>query len=171
MKNYLVKVRTLSECVDCNKKGLGFIPGFEFLGSVFGQPVIDFLANLFGLGRKRLTSQDWLNIIPGNGALTTQYRNFLASRIVYSDAQLQQNITDKTFNFLVESGRCPFTGYQYRDVPKVSPECLSKFSNDLKSEQGIFAGGFGTGGNMGIYLVGGLLLFFVLGSKKKRGTK
>jgi hypothetical protein len=42
-----------------------------------------FFPNIFGGTRRRLTDQDWLQLIPGNGLWTTRLRNYLKGIIKY----------------------------------------------------------------------------------------
>jgi hypothetical protein len=158
--------------------------GTALLGSLF--------PNLFGQNRKLLTTNDWIQLIPGSGYWTQKLRTFLAARIKY-DVDLG-NMQALTIDFVFENRSliCP-------DVPVSSqcwnnpgtglyvgqgscPECMTKFYAILKQETqtggmspvGQTPGGIGQTVNLNALIplaIAGVVLVAALKTKKRPKRK
>ena len=138
--------------------------------------------NLFGGGRKALTSSDWNNLLPGSGYWTSLLRSYLSKSIKYdSDIKNMEKFT----GYFVWDNRqtiCPETPsscFPY-DNPHLCPECMNKFFNLLKKESvtggnspvGQFPGGVGTLDLTTLLLFGaGIVAVIAVAKKKKRSNK
>lgn len=87
--------------------------------------------NIFGGSRKRLTAEDWNQLIPGNGFWTVQLRNYLATRIHY-DVDFQTNVQPFTIQFVADhkAGICPTFNTDNHNWTA----CYQKFLQMLKQE-------------------------------------
>lgn len=154
--------------------------GVGFLQSVF--------PNIFGGGRKRLNTSDWMQLIPGSGYWSNLYRGYMQSRIHY-DVDFTTWARNFTMDFIFDHKNqicpeVPFSCWQvigefsdpnggYQCTP-----CFTKFSQILQEES--YSGGSYPVGNvpgfqagfnftaMAPYLIGGLALVLLLNKKKKR---
>lgn len=145
--------------------------GVALLSSVF--------PNLFGGGRKRLTSQDWLQLFPGGGYWTTNLRNSLANSIHY-DSDLK-NIEKYTGYFVWENRsticpEVPSSCFPY-DNPHLCPDCMNKFFTLINKEKttggqspvGSYPGGWGSINYEQVIVYGGIaVLAIALLTKKKK---
>lgn len=170
----LFEIQTLSECQTPRLKDYVRLsdPVTIITGGV--AVLTQLFPNLFGGGRKRLTSQDWLNMFPGNGYWTTKLRDYLNSKIHY-DADLG-NITEFTRYFVYENRFTLYPGYTPGDFEKAFQE----FSNKLRQEA--VSGGSQPVGNFPIIggtvdwqtlllYGGGALLLITLLNKKRKSKK
>lgn len=129
--------------------------------------------NLFGGGRRVLTTQDWTQMFPGNGAWTVRLRNYLANTIHY-DADLT-NISPFTRNFVFDN-KVALCGV---GVP--FNNCFQTFLQIIEQEK--FSGGtFPVGQIPGIagafnyqaflpWVIGGLALVLVVRAGGRRRRK
>lgn len=157
--------------------------------SVLGDPISDILGgslgilstifpNIFGGTRKALTSDYWLQILPGAGYWTTQLRNYLSSRIHY-DVDYIKNALPFTKDFVYLNPQiCGRSGWQ----PGMDTEfmtCYSKLLQMLADERntggtspiGITPGGYGGGIDYQTLVplgIGAFILVLLMKSKKKK---
>lgn len=127
--------------------------------------------NIFGGGRKRLTNEDWLQLIPGAGYWSTRLREYLKTRIHY-DVDFQRNVL-------------PFSQqFAYDNRNAICSNCNDEqryqtFLNLLKQESqtggtspiGITPGGVGLTVDYSTLIpiaVIGLGLVFIMKTKKKK---
>lgn len=124
--------------------------------------------SLFGGGRRKLTSADWIMMFPGSGAWTVRLRNRLSETIHY-DSDLQ-NIEPFT-RYFVDDNKLAICG------PGVSfNECYSIFLGIIEQEKftgGKFPIGVVPGLTRGLdyasilpFAIGGIILVFLLRKKK-----
>ena len=169
-KNGLFDIATLSDCVGCGEvydhaeynnlsDPIAIITGgVAILQSIF--------PNLFGGGRRELTSADWLMMFPGNGFWTVKLRNYLATRIHY-DADLE-NIQPFTGVFVSEN-RAALQGSN-------QTERMQYFLSVIAQEK-VSGGALPVGQIPGLpgtfnyqamlpFLIGGIVLIMVLKKKK-----
>lgn len=146
--------------------------------------------NIFGGGRKRLSNEDWLTLIPGAGYWTTQLREYLKTRIHY-DVDFTTNVQPFTVQFVADNNAviCPKT-YTFQNPPGNNPggggtsgwtPCLTAFYSILNKEKstggnspvGITPGGYGLTTDWSSLIplaIGGLVLVALMKSPK-RGKK
>jgi hypothetical protein len=137
--------------------------------------------NIFGGARHRLTDSDWLQLIPGNGIVTNALRNYLKTRIHYSE-DLQKIDPGSGFPNLEAFTRyyaghfvntwCP-DGSCQGNPPEV---LMPKFYDILRRESigqspigtipGFFPGGSTDWGTVAI--IGGLVVLFLALNKGKK---
>ena len=182
----LFKIVTLSDCLNCNENiNLGQPSSFHSYGQSLQQgggmdPVTiitgglaivqQFFPNLFGGGRKKLTSADWNQLIPGNGSWTVRLRNRLAETINY-DSDLG-NIELYTRYFVIDNKN------QICGAGVSDSECYKTFLGILKQET--FSGGSSPVGNVPGYFgtidyqslipyaIGAVALVYILKNKKRK---
>lgn len=168
MNNRKFEILTLSDCVGCESTYSNLGDPVSII--VGGVAVIQGLfPNIFGGGRRELTSADWTQMFPGAGAWTVRLRNYLA-RTIHYDSDLG-NIEEFTRNFVYEN-MGSLAGANFTE----------KYSNFLAIiQQEKFSGGTSPIGNIpgyvaGInyqqlipYALGGLVLVFLL--KRKKGGR
>ena len=180
MNKRLFDIVTLSDYQTLKDPVTVITAGTALLSSLF--------PNLFGQNRKLLTTNDWIQLIPGSGYWTTKLRSFLSARIKY-DVDLG-NMQALTIDFVFENRSliCP-------DVPVSSqcwnnpgtglyagqgscPECMTKFYAILKQETqtggmspvGQTPGGIGQTLNLNALIplaIAGVVLVAALKTKKK----
>ena len=105
---------------------------------------------LFGNNRTRLTSQDWLTIIPGSGFWHDKLRNYMSLHIQYN----------------TDLGNIePFTAY-FADENQIS---ISDLNSQLQKESPTTTtAGFDLG-NSPLLLIGGILVAGLIFSNTKKG--
>ena len=136
--------------------------------------------SIFGGARKKLTTSDWLMLIPGSGHWSTKLRNYLSTRIHY-DVDVHANIQPFTVTFVWINGAqiCGHPkGTWTAAGPNTEQICLQKFYDILAEEQmtggvspvGQTPGGYGATINYESLLLmgGGILLIMAIAKKKKR---
>lgn len=143
--------------------------------------LLQLFPNIFGGNRKRLTDSDWLQLLPGNGTLTTALRNYLKTRIHY-DVDVYKMAGDKTSIQLYteifadenEDLWCPTKGCWKGSVSMpifysiLQKEALTGGTQPYGSVPG-FISGFNDVNLQTILLIGGgLLLLFALNKKKRK---
>ena len=184
--NRLFEIQTLSDCGNphvYNRLGQSGPPGqpvdpFAVITGGIGV-LSNLFPNIFGGARKKLTSADWLQLIPGSGHWTTKLRNYLAIRIHY-DVDAVANIQPFTVTFVWNNGAqiCGHAkGTWGAAGPDTEQKCMQRFFDILREEQrtggtspiGQTPGGFGSTINYEslILLGGGLLLAMAVFKKKK----
>jgi len=128
--------------------------------------------NLFGGGRKKLTSSDWLQLLPGSGYWTSALRSHLSKTIHYdSDLKNMEEFT----KYFVDENKTQICG----GTPCSFTDAFQKFAQILKQEKmtggsspvGSYPGGIG-GASINyneIIVYGGIaLLAITLLSKSKK---
>lgn len=143
--------------------------------------------NIFGGGRKLLTEDNWLQLIPGAGYWTNELRNYLKSRIKY-DIDFAPNIKNFTLQFVSENHNqiCPGT-YTFQTIPGENPggggaagwlPCYERLLQILQEEKqtggnkpiGITPGGYGLTADYSTLVplaIGAVALVFLMKSKKR----
>jgi hypothetical protein len=137
--------------------------------------------NIFGGTRRRLTEQDWLQIIPGNGYWTSGLRNYLKGIIKY-DTDVTKivagtgktNLEWMTYGFVTQN---KFNLYGPQGCSNFQ-DCMPAFYEILKKEA--VGGGQQTGGPPGYLpgvgfsiptewlLIGAGVLVVIMSKKRKR---
>lgn len=126
--------------------------------------------NIFGGGRKRLTNDDWLQLIPGAGYWSTRLREYLKTRIHY-DVDFSRNVLPFSQQFAFDN-RATICG------SKNNEQCYAAFLELLKTESltggqspiGVTPGGVGLGLDYSTLIpiaLGGVLLVMLMNKKKK----
>lgn len=127
--------------------------------------------NIFGGGRKQLTNDDWLQLIPGAGYWSTRLREYLKTRIRY-DVDFSRNVLPFSQQFAFDN-RATICG------TKNNEQCYAAFLELLRTESqtggqspiGITPGGIGQTINYSTLVpiaIGGVLLVLLMNSKKKK---
>lgn len=135
--------------------------------------------NIFGGGRKRLTNEDWIQLMPGSGFWTTKLRNYLQARIHY-DVDLK-NIQPFTGAFTWDNRKqicpnVPDSCFSYNQ-PDSCIECNQALYKILEEERktggvspvGLTPGGIGQSINWSLVApiaLGGIVLALALKKKK-----
>jgi hypothetical protein len=144
--------------------------------------------NIFGGARKRLTENDWLQMLPGAGYWTQKLRNYLKGRILY-DVDYAPNIESYSLQFVSENHNqiCPRT-YTFQTPPGTNPggggaagwlPCYQQLLSLLQQETysggtspvGITPGGYGLTADYSTLMplaIGAIALVFLMKSKKKK---
>jgi hypothetical protein len=153
--------------------------GVAVLGQIF--------PNIFGGGRKRLTDEMWLELLPGAGYWTNELRSYLKTRIHY-DVDFAKNVKPFTMQFVADNNAaiCPGT-YTFQNPPGTNPggggaagwlPCYERLLQLLQQEKytggtspiGITPGGYGLTADYSTILplaIGAVALVFLMKSKKK----
>ena len=143
--------------------------------------------NIFGGGRKRLTDDMWLELLPGAGYWTNELRSYLKKHIHY-DVDFQKNVKPFTLNFVAENNAqiCPGT-YTFQNPPGNNPggggaagwlPCYERLLQILQQEKytggtspvGITPGGYGLTANYQTLVpiaIGAAALILLMKSKKR----
>ncbi|MBK9285052.1 MAG: hypothetical protein IPM51_12165 [Sphingobacteriaceae bacterium] len=173
MKNRMYEIVTLQDRNNLADPVSIITGGVAVLSQIF--------PNIFGGGRRRLNSQDWIQLIPGSGFWSTKLRQYLEARIHY-DADLG-NIQPFTAAFVWDNRRqiCPAVQdscWEY-NKPESCIECMRAFYAILNEESrtggmspvGQTPGGFGQTINWSAVLpiaIGGVVLVMAMKTKKRK---
>ena len=170
-KTRLFDIATLSDCIGCDENyNSSYTSLSEPIAILTGGIAIlqSIFPNLFGGGRRPLTSADWIMMFPGNGNWTVRLRMYLSEHIHY-DADLP-NIAEFS-RYFVDENKTAICG-----INVAFNDCYQQFLQIIEQEK--FSGGTlpigsipGMPGTFNYaalmpWLIGGLALAFIMKKKK-----
>ena len=132
--------------------------------------------NIFGGGRRVLTNEDWIKLIPGNGYITTALRTWLKNRIHYDSDLKDMEMHTIGFAQTNSMSWCPDGSCQGNPESVLMP----KFYALLRKEQSsggstpfgqtppFISGISGIDTTTALLIGGGLLALILIGRNKKR---